>query len=167
MNEVNKIKELIYNYHFPYDYKEREELCKILGKIINILYGGKTVLILDNDDISFLNMKKLINTSEKDILMTYHDYLEKGNMLNNYSKNNLYNILVSIGKNLYRIDEEWKNNNVSNLLFKLQVGVNNLNSKEIKSLVNIIMSGEITDSEKEDLLIYLSLNLVNYKNKSL
>lgn len=159
MNDLNdKLKSLINNFLYE---NEEDKLGEELGKILSILYGKKSLTLLNENDFNYLNKKNIISDSENNILKLYYNIMTKGNLLSSSSIENMHKILEEVALKFKKINEEWNTINTCNKILKLSKDFNDLNENEINSIINLILNSNIDGDEKVNLLIDLSLSLSN------
>ncbi len=159
MNRQDSIKKFVNNFQFSYSDEELNKLAMIFDKIIKILYGNETLSILDKDDINHLKEQKLIEEIVGSLLIVYLGYVKSGGILKDDVKAKLYKMLEDVVVNLRKIDEKYQQAHMCNKLLQKETNINDLDEKDITILVNMIINSNISENEKEDLLMNISLSL--------
>lgn len=162
MNEIKRINNIINNYKFPFDYNERKVISEIVGKVINIYYGKESLSLLEENDVSFLREKNFINDLEKVILISYRHYVSFGHSLDETAKEKTIKILEKIAKKYQELEELLQYSNACKFTLSNEDDLNDLNAEDIQGITNLIINSNLSDTDKEELLIYLSLNLNHY-----
>ena len=161
MNIDDRIKAFIKDYYFPYSDDDLKELGTIFEKITKILYGNNDLDCLEETEIIFLNKKDFLAYTDANLIILYINYVKEGLNIGR-AKEKINLLLENVVVDIRKIDEEWKNINVCNKILQDSKKINDMNENEIRSLVNMIINSNISDSLKEDFLINISLNINHF-----
>ncbi len=159
MNMQDNLKKFVSNFQFSYSEEELNTLAIIFDKIIKILYGNENLSVLEKSDINYLKDQKLVEEIVGNLIIVYIGYVKSGAVLKDDAKTKLYKMLEDIVINLRKINEKYQQARMCNKLLQNETNVNDLDEKDITTLVNMIINSNTNEKEKEDLLVNVSLSI--------
>ena len=163
MNELETIQSIIRNAEHSKNYNEEEYNggLKIYNTVVSVLKDINNLTDLTDDVLNSLKMNYYISPSEALLIKSYI-INKKYNKNDAIDKRKLNDILSKVEHDLGSVLNKLTNIKAINLSKKIKDGFINLTEDDLDTLFKIVRKDEnYTTEQKRDLLIYVSLNLVN------
>ena len=171
MNELEIILKILENNlktNIEYSDEDMDRFSSIYEKILNVSAKKAPIAIINDDDISFLKEKNIVdknNDNLKDYVLLLGQYSkvvnpEQKNALSELADKELQDILYSLAEISKTID----NTEVKELIAKVNNKFKDFKEKDLDLLHNYIMESDISLEEKRDLTLFVLINSVNFDN---